>query len=66
MNQIKEVAEGAYFVPSYSDQTIVGYQPGVGTQSVVNVREDEASLPSTEIPPQVLPEPRPLNHRPAE
>ncbi|MEW6569393.1 MAG: hypothetical protein AB1449_14760 [Chloroflexota bacterium] len=57
MSEIREVAEGAYFVPSYSEQTVIGYQPGVGAQSVVSVREVEVTSPSTEITHQPPPEP---------
>lgn len=55
MNGIVKVAEGAYFVPSYSDQTVIAYQPTIGSQSVLNARDEEGPLPSTQIP--LLPSP---------
>jgi hypothetical protein len=35
MNDIIEVTEGAYFVPCYSEQTVVSYQPGITAQTIV-------------------------------
>ena len=35
MNEIIKVAEGAYFVPSYSDQTVLQFIPGITNQSIV-------------------------------
>lgn len=38
--QIIEVAEGAYFVPSYSEQTVLLCQPGWWTQSVIMTTDE--------------------------
>ena len=40
MEQIKELHEGAYYAPSYSDQTVIGYISGINTQSVITIREE--------------------------
>lgn len=40
--QIIEVAKGAYFVPSYSEQTVLLYQPGWWTQSVITTTDETA------------------------
>ena len=33
--RIEKVAEGAYFVPSYTEQPIVSYLPGMTGQTIV-------------------------------
>ena len=35
MHQIVKIAEGAFFVPSYSEQTVLGFQPGITSQTVL-------------------------------
>ena len=37
MNRVVRIANGAYFVPSYSDQTITSHQPGIVTQCGVTM-----------------------------
>ncbi|MBI2304447.1 MAG: hypothetical protein HYU86_06830 [Chloroflexi bacterium] len=32
--KVQMIAEGAYFIPSYSEQTIVGFQLGITNQTV--------------------------------
>ena len=36
MNEIIEISEGAFFVPIYSEQTVVMFQPGVNAQIMLN------------------------------
>jgi len=43
MREIQKIAEGAYFVLSYSEQTIAGFQPGITTQTVISAREEVES-----------------------
>lgn len=40
MNHIEEVSNGAYFVISFSDQTVIPFQYGITTQSVLTVEEN--------------------------
>ena len=44
--KIKRVAEGAYFVPSYSEQTLAGLQPGIVNLGVTmgDVEEDREPM----------------------
>jgi len=47
----KRVAEGAYFVPSYSEQTVIGFRHGISMQSiVVTIAEAEDETPQEEEP----------------
>lgn len=39
--QVRKVAEGAYFLASYSEQTIIGFQPGITNQTIVSEEETE-------------------------
>ena len=45
--EIRQVGEGAYFVPSYSEQTITAFQPTITNQTVTvkEVDEDNTYLP---------------------
>jgi uncharacterized protein (DUF169 family) len=45
MNSVIKVAEGAFYVPSYYEQTVVSYQPGITTQAVfTGIEETEVSV----------------------
>ncbi|MCJ7634636.1 hypothetical protein MUP77_19870 [Candidatus Bathyarchaeota archaeon] len=46
---IRQVAEGAYFVPSYSEQTVLSYQPQFTNQTIiVKEIEEETIVPAIE------------------
>ncbi len=46
---IRQVAEGAYFVPSYSEQTVLSYQPLVTNQTIlVKDVEEETIAPAAD------------------
>lgn len=42
MDEIREVAKGAFFVPSYSEQTLTSFRHGITNQTVVIRREEIA------------------------
>lgn len=43
--KIRKVSEGAYFVPSYSEQTVLSYQPLISNQTItVKGPEDEGLI----------------------
>ena len=42
--KIREVAEGAYFVPSYSEQTIIPFQQIITTQTVIIQKGEEDTI----------------------
>ena len=44
MKKITQVAEGAYFVPSYFEQTVVAFQPAIFTQTLVAVGHTEVEV----------------------
>ena len=46
--EIRKVGQGAYFVPSYSEQTILSYDSLMGSQTVINEarEEDESKISS--------------------
>ena len=48
--KISKVGEGAYFVPSYSEQTILSYDPLISSQTVLTEtsEEDESKISSIE------------------
>ena len=48
---IEKLADGAYFVPSYSVSTLAGYQGGVTNQSVIN--QGVAVVGHVEIPGEI-------------
>lgn len=44
----RKVGEGAYFVPSYSEQTIVPFQPTITAQTVTTTEfEEEEVIPTS-------------------
>lgn len=47
----RKINEGAYFVPSYSEQTIVAYQPSIASQTIVSAIEnsEERVVPTLEV-----------------
>lgn len=47
---IRKVAEGAYFVPSYSEDTIASFQSGMTNQGIsVLSTEDDDSVETLEV-----------------
>jgi hypothetical protein len=48
---IRKINEGAYFVPSYSEQTIVSYQPSIANQTIITPieNEEEIVIPTLEL-----------------
>ena len=48
--KIRKVSEGAYFVPSYSEQTILSYDSLMASQTVMTEarEEDESKISSIE------------------
>ena len=47
---IKQIAEGAFFVPSYSEQTIIPFEGMITAQTITSVAvEDEPKEKPTEI-----------------
>jgi hypothetical protein len=48
--EIKQIAEGAFFVPSYSEQTIIPFEGMITAQTITSVEEeDEPKEKPTEI-----------------
>ena len=47
---IRKIAEGAFFVPSYSEQTVVPFQPSI-TNQTITARDigDETVVQSIEV-----------------
>jgi len=47
IHEVQKIADGAYFVPCYSEQTVVHFQPIVTAQAIVGSQsqEDEAGEP---------------------
>jgi hypothetical protein len=45
--KVREVRQGAYFVPSYSEQTIISFQPTITAQTVTNVELEEDAIQIT-------------------
>ena len=46
--RIKKVSEGAYFVPSYSVQTIVPFLPGITNQTITSEIEPRENIAGDE------------------
>ena len=46
---IRKVTEGAYFVPSYSVQTLVGFHPGIMNQGVAIEILDDGDIYQTPL-----------------
>ena len=44
--KIRQVGQGAYFVPSYSEQTITPFQPAITNQTVTVKEFDENTIPT--------------------
>lgn len=40
----RKVGEGAYFVPSYSEQTVLLYQPSITNQTIITKEPGEEHL----------------------
>ncbi len=47
--RVRKIAEGAFFVPSFSLQTVAPFQPGVTNQTVVDVQQAEDQEPPESI-----------------
>ncbi|HUV56003.1 MAG TPA: hypothetical protein VMV84_02100 [Dehalococcoidales bacterium] len=45
--KIRQVGQGAYFVPSYSEQTIIHFQPSITNQTVTTKEFEEDIIPVT-------------------
>jgi hypothetical protein len=48
---MRKIAEGAYFIPSYSEQTIVSYQPSIASQTILTTMasDEEVIIPTLEV-----------------
>jgi len=42
--KIRQVGQGAYFVPSYSEQTIIPFQPSITNQTVTTKEFEEDTI----------------------
>ena len=45
--KIRQVGQGAYFVPSYSEQTIIPFQPSITNQTVTIKEFEEDVVPTS-------------------
>ena len=55
MKEITMISEGAFFVSSFSEQTVVGFQNGITNQTVISsdireIEEDQSQLITEETP----------------
>ena len=44
---IRKITEWAYFVPAYSEQTIVSYQPSIASQTITAIENEEGVIAPT-------------------
>jgi len=55
MKRIVQVAEGAFFVPSYTEQTVLPTQTGITTQAgITTVCVHEMPYPATVVPEEEM------------
>ena len=47
--KVRKVGEGAYFVPSYSEQTIIPFQSIITTQTVTSMEPEEDVVETIEV-----------------